>query len=304
MKKKYAFIAIGVILAIAIGIFVTGSSMLGRIKRNKIPKTNEELGIKEEPKHIAGKKKDEDEKIINIVLFGLDRRDRYSTSRSDSIIVISIDSKNQKVKASSLMRDMYVPIPAHGENRINAAYAFGGPVLAIKTINSNFDLDIRNYIAVDFFGFEKLIDKLGGVEIDVNALEAKQLNIKSGLQTLNGKEAIAYSRIRYVGHADYERTERQRRVLNDIFKKIKSKGVTELPGIISTILPYIETSLTNGELIDLSRKVYGFNTEDIQEYRLPVDGYFKSKNIRGMSVLVPDIEENKKKLHEFIYENR
>lgn len=295
-NKKYMFIAIGVIAAILIGIVASGFSILGKIKRNKIPKTNEELGIKEQPKEVV-----EDKKILNIVLFGLDRRDRKSPSRSDSIMVISIDEKNKTIKASSLMRDMYVPIPGHGDNRINAAYAFGGPVLAIKTINTNFELDIRNYVAIDFFGFEDLIDKIGGVEINVNSAEAKILNVKSGLQTLKGRQAIAYSRIRYVGHADYERTERQRRVLNEIFKKIKSKGVTELPGTISAILPYVETSLSYSEIINLATKVYGFDTEGMEEFRLPADGLYKSQSIRGMAVLVPDIEKNKEMLHEFIY---
>ncbi len=296
LKKK---IIIGILCAIVVvlsGVYIWGYSLLGRIQKNKITKNDDELGITK-----SSVDNSEGEGIINIAFFGVDRRSPNQSSRSDSIMVISIDSKNQRVKASSLMRDMYVPIQGHGETKINHSYAYGGPVLAIKTINSNFDLDIRNYVTIDFFGFEKMIDKIGGVEIDINSSEAKILNVKSGLQKLNGKQAIAYSRIRYVGNADYERTERQRKVLNEIFKKVKSKGVIELPGVMSTILPYVETSLSNGEILQLGTKVMGFKTEGMEQFRVPVDGLYKGQKIRGMSVLVPDIEKNKKKLHEFIY---
>jgi LCP family protein required for cell wall assembly len=215
------------------------------------------------------------------------------------------------------MRDMYVPIPDKEDNRINAAYAKGGPSLAIKTINTNFGLDIRNYVTVDFFGLEKLIDKAGGVEINVSNAEASVLNsymselnrlngdtepgVKGGLQTLSGRQAVAYSRIRYVGNSDYERTERQRRVLNELFKRIKSQGVIKLPGVINTILPYVETSLSNAEILDLAMEAMKFNTNDIDQFRLPVNGMYTSQKIRGMAVLVPDIEQNKNKLLEFIY---
>ena len=217
-------------------------------------------------------------------------------------MVVSLDRKSEKVKVSSLMRDMYIPIPGKENNRINAAYAFGGPSLAIKTINSNFGLDIRNYVTIDFFGLEALINKVGGVSIDVKSIEVPLCSVsKPGLQNLNGKQALAYSRIRYVGNADYERTERQRRVLNELFKKIKGQGAAKLPGMISTLLPYVETSLSNSEIIDLALEASKFNTDSIEQYRIPLDGTFKSETIRGMSVLVPNIEENKNKLNDFIY---
>ena len=312
MKRKPLIITISIVAAVLLifgGIYFYTSSMLNKIKKVQIPQKNEDLGISSEPFEAKG--------VVNIVFFGLDRRNPDQASRSDSIMVVSIDNENKKVKVTSLMRDMYVPIPGKESNRINAAYAYGGPVLAIKTINTNFNLDIKNYVAVDFFGLEKLIDKVGGVQINVSAAEAKVLNsylgelnnlngdttsnVKAGLQTLNGRQAVAYSRIRYVGHADYERTERQRRVLNELFKKIKAQGTVKIPGIISQLLPYVETSLTNSEILDYTLECMKFNTNSIDQYRLPVDGSFKSESIRGMSVLVPDMEKNKSLLHEFIY---
>lgn len=322
MKKRLIITIVLLIVSAMLGAIVYGYCLLDKIEKKEIPKTNEELLITEQPKkneiekNIDDKKKEEP--IINIALFGLDRRYRDVSSRSDTIMVVSIDSNNQKIKVTSLMRDMYVPIPGHKENRINAAYVYGGPVLAIKTINSNFGLDVRNYVSIDFFGFEKLIDKIGGIEIKVSAEEAKVMNfyikelnrlngdtvenVNGGAQVLNGRQAVAYSRVRYVGNADYERTERQRKVLNEVFKKVKKSSITELPGIISTILPYVETSFSKGKIINLAVKVVGFNTENIEQFRLPVDGFFKSQRIRGMDVLVPDMEGNRKKMHEFIYE--
>ncbi len=315
MKKKIIIVVsviIGVVLVVAAAGGIYTFSLLNKVKKQELPKTNEELGIVEKPEE------KKDDSIVNIALFGLDRRDPDQASRSDSIMVLTIDNKHKKIKLASLMRDMYVNIPEKGENRINAAYAFGGPGLAVKTINSNFDLDIKNYASIDFFGLEKLIDKVGGVNINVSDAEAKVLNqylkelnklngdtvpdVSGGEQVLNGRQAVAYSRIRYVGNADYERTERQRRVLGEVFKKASKVNPVSLPGIISTALPYVETSLSNGDILDLSMKAMKFGQDELLEYRLPVDGTFKGQKIRGMSVLVPDIEENTKLLHKFIYE--
>jgi LCP family protein required for cell wall assembly len=311
--KKKVFIGIGAfILVVVAGVLIYANSMLGKIKRIEIPKSDYELGIIPTPE-------ENKPQITNIAFFGLDTRDPDVDTRSDVIMILSIDEKNQKVKVSSLMRDMYVPIPGKMDNRINSAYAGGGPVLAIKTINTNFGLDIRDYVKVDFFGLEKLIDKVGGVEIDVKPSEVNQINLgvqeianiekdgnkpvvkKAGLQKLAGRQAVAYARIRYVGNADYERTERQRRVLDELFKSIKAQGTLKLPGIISELFQYVETSMSKTAIVNFAYKAMRFNTQKIDQFRLPVDGLFKSQKIRGMSVLVPDIEMNKQKLHEFIY---
>lgn len=308
MKKKVKIAAVFITGIIIIGIaagYIYTQSMFKKVTRTALPTTDEELGIAPvindefaaEPEQV---KKEDD--IVNIAFFGLDRRNPDEASRSDSIMIVSLNRKSQKVKVTSLMRDMYVPIPGKTDNRINAAYAFGGAALAIKTINSNFGLDVRNFVMVDFFGLQDIIDMVGGVEIDVKANETSQCYVsKPGLQNLNGKQALAYSRIRKVGNGDYERTERQRKVLNLLFKKIKSQGVAKLPGVINTLLPYVETSLSDNEITELALDALEFNTESIDQFRLPVDGTFRSQRIRGMAVLVPNIEENKAKLKEFIY---
>jgi len=276
--------------------------------------TPEDLGISEEAPKAS------ETGVTNILLFGLDSRAKNSVSRSDTIMIATIDKKNQAIKLTSLMRDMYVPIPGRKNNRINTAYIFGGPALAIKTVNTNFDLDIRYYVTVDFFGLEKIIDQVGGVTIDVKEKEIpyinsciKELNglnkdtkpvallTESGLQTLNGRQAVAYARVRKVGNADFERTERQRRVLAELFKKVKTINPLKLPGLVTTMLPYVETNLPKTEILSLGISVLGFKNKDIIQYRLPVDGTFTSKRIDGMAVLVPDLEKNKTLLHDFIY---
>lgn len=295
---------------------IKNNSDLAPIRKNPITKPLPPK--KEAPKAGIDPNKIKNSGVINIVFFGLDGGSVKGYSRSDSIMVVSIDEKRNKLKVTSLMRDMYLPIPGKGNNRINAAYALGGPSLAIKTINTNFGLDIKDYVTVDFLGLEKLIDLLGGVKINVSEAEAKILNIyqnemnnltetkspevRAGSQSLNGRQAVAYCRIRYVGHGDYERTERQRRVLNEILSRLKKDGISKLPKTIFTVLPYVKTSLQASEVLKLGLKGIGLKTDGILQYRLPVDNTYKSQNINGMAVLVPDIEVNKKKIYDFIYE--
>lgn len=311
MVKKIIVFA-SVILTIVIGIAAFYIN-------NALNKTgNKDININIDDKTNSNEKdEDKQNNLINILLFGIDARNLKAPSRSDSIIILSINIESKKIKLISLMRDMYVEIPGKNKNRINAAYAFGGPELAIQTINHNFDLSISKYITINFYGFEKIIDSIGGVEIDVKKDEIKYINsymketqnlfggeykeIKNeGLQLLNGRQALAYSRIRYVGNADYERTERQRRVLTQIFNKVKSQGTTKKISLINSILPYIETNLSKNEIINLAYLLTNLNEYKTEELRIPVDKSFKSQRINGMAVLVPDLYINKNKIHEFI----
>ena len=123
---------------------------------------------------------------------------------------------------------------------------------------------------------------------------------KSGSQTLNGRQAVAYARIRSVGHADFERTERQRTILSELFKKVKTVSPLKFPGLVTALLPHVETNLPVTEIVKLGVSVLGFKNKDIIQYRLPVDGTYQSRSIRGMAVLVPDLK-NKELLHNFLY---
>jgi LCP family protein required for cell wall assembly len=196
----------------------------------------------------------------------------------------------------------------------------GGPALAIKTVNKNFDMNIEDYATVDFQALEQIINLVDGIEIDLSKAEVKVINqyidelnkiskdgtkvkriTKSGLQTLNGRQATAYARIRYVGRDDFERTERQRRVMSELFKKGKDISVTKLPELVSTVLPNMETSLSKTEIINLAVAVLGFGSKDIEQFRIPTDDGYSDKDINGMKVLAPDLETNTEALHNFIF---
>ncbi len=257
---------------------------------------------------------------VNILLLGSDRRNRNENGRSDAIMIATLDKENGQLKLTSIMRDLYVPIPGRKDNRINAAYSFGGPRLAMQTINKNFNLNITRYVTVDFFGLEEIINAIGGVQIDVKEKEIKHINsvitelneldkqkrtspkiTKSGPQTLDGKQAVAYARIRKVGNGDSERTERQRRVMIQIFSKMKSINPLKLPDLIAAIIPYMDTNIPASEIISLGTSVLGMKDKKIYQYRVPANDTYKSQTIRGMAVYVPDLEKNTQLLHDFLY---
>jgi len=314
MKRwKKIVLSIFVICVIIVGgAFGYTFYQLRKMNTTKISKTDEDLGISS----TATKSND----ITNIALFGVDRRYKTDASRSDSIIILSIDQKHKKIKMSSLMRDIYVPIKGHGQTKINAAYAYGGPQLAIKTINENFNLNIRDYVTVDFFDCQKLIDAIGGVQIDVQSNEIALINsymaetsglekssiikvTNSGLQNLNGMQAVAYSRIRYTIGDDFKRTERQRTVLTGLFTKIKSLGPSQFPSVVSKLLPLTETSMSSLNLMNLGTKVITSKTTTLDQARFPVDGYWTDKMINSQDCLVINMKATIDQLHKYIYDD-
>lgn len=308
-NKNIIIALIIIILAIIAGFAFYTGNLLGKIQKKDIPKDNESLGISEA-------EVDKGQGITNIALFGFD----FSNERTDSIMVVSIDKDKNVVKVTSLLRDMYLDLPGYGKEILNHAYMKGGPALAIKTINTSFGLDIKDYVTIKMEGVIKLVDAVGGVDIDIKedeipyinekvALFAEKTNygsvnkiVKPGMQTLNGAQALAYSGVRKVG-TDFGRTLRQRNVLNQVFKKIKAGGVLKLSQDIETFLPYVETSLDNNILVSLSKVMIRSKGETLEEFAVPIDGTYKQQHISGMDVLIIDLEANKSKLHEFIYGN-
>jgi LCP family protein required for cell wall assembly len=301
-SKKIILSAVTIIVLVGVVAFTYTFVQLSKISTVKISKTNEDLGIKPE---VIEKKETEVNEIINIALFGVDRRPGEKASRSDSIIILSIDIENKKIKMSSIMRDTYVQIKDHGETKINHAYAYGGPQLAIRTLNENFNLDIRDYVTVDFTNLEKIIDAIGGVTLEVDQDEISSIPgvSKAGSHNLNGKQALAYSRLRYTDGNDFRRTERQRTVLSVMFTKIQSIGVTDFPGVVSELLPLTETSMNSIDIIKLGTKVLTSNTKELEQERFPVDGYWSGKTISKVWYLMADMESTIEQLHNFIYQD-
>jgi len=314
---KKIVLSIFVICALVIGGgFGYAVYELSKINTTKISKTDADLGIKS----TAITKEEKSNDITNIALFGVDRRHKTDTSRSDSMIVLSIDQKHKKIKMSSLMRDIYVAIDGHGQTKMNAAYSYGGPQLAIKTINEDFNLNIRDYVTVDFFDLQKLIDAVGGVQINVDKDEVALINsymaetsglektsstklTNSGLQNLNGMQAVAYSRIRYTNGDDFKRTERQRTVLTGLFTKVESVGAAQFPAIVAKLLPLTETSMNSIDLIKLGTKVITSKSTTLDQARFPVDGYWTDKMINKQDVLVVDMKATVDQLHKYIYDD-
>ncbi|MFA6698344.1 MAG: LCP family protein [Eubacteriales bacterium] len=248
-----------------------------------------------------------DKNVINIMLIGQDRRPGEKRARSDSMMIATINKKTNTVSVTSLMRDMYVQIPGYSDNRINVSYAYGGMKLLNETIERNFLIPIDGNIEVDFDGFKEVVDILGGIDIQVNAKEAKHLRsqgfsyVTEGTVHMDGKLALAYSRIRKIGHADYERTERQRRVVTAAFNKAKDLSYSEIISLVNVALPLVTTDLSNTQILSLAYTIFRMDVDNINTYRIPVDGAFKEASIRKMSVLVPDLYKNRQALKEYIY---
>ncbi|MCB2293545.1 LCP family protein [Clostridium algoriphilum] len=289
---------------------------LSKMSTTKISKTDADLGIKS----TAITKVEQSTDITNVALFGVDRRNKSDAGRSDSMIVLSIDQKHKKIKMSSLMRDFYVSVDGHGQTKLTHAYAYGGPQLAIKTINENFNLDIRDYVTVDFYDLEKLIDALGGVKINVEQDEVSLINsymsetariekksftkvTGAGPQNLSGIQAVAYSRIRYTSGDDFKRTERQRTVLTGMFTKIQSVEASEFPSVVSNLLPFTETSMNSIDIMKLGTKVIASKSTTSDQARFPVDGYWEGKMMSGVWYLVADMKATVNQLHKYIYDD-
>lgn len=262
-----------------------------------------------------------EDEIINILLIGQDRRKSQGRCRSDTMIIATINKTDKTLTLTSLMRDLYVQIPGYSDNRLNAAYAFGGMPLLDSTIKTNFDVTIDGNIEVDFFGFCDVINALGGIDIyvaenEINTLNAyvkdacRQYGIapdsyyltSGGNLHLNGIQALSYARIRYVGNGDYGRTERQRKVIAAAFDKVMTMSLPEMLTLADTVLPLITTDMTNMELVSLATDVFTMDISELENHNIPQDASYYSANIRGMSVLVPDIDSCRKKLKEIIYE--
>jgi LCP family protein required for cell wall assembly len=256
--------------------------------------------------------------VDNIILAGTDSRSKDTDSRTDSIMMATIDRTNKEVKLTSFMRDMFVPIPGYKKNyKINTAFFLGGPDLLMETLNQNFNTNAGYYVTIDFSAFKALVDKFKGIDIDVKDYEIDQMNkyIKeenwsnpdfvkvAGLQHLNGQQVLSYCRIRKAGNNDYERTERQRRVLTLLIQKARKENIFSLPSLLSTILPYIKTNIPSSKLLAFGISAYKFGSSPVSTIRIPADKMYSNQTIGGQDVIVPDFQKNTNLLNQFIASN-
>ena len=260
-----------------------------------------------------------DESITNIALFGLDTREGDTQSHSDCMMIVSVDNTRGKIKLISLMRDSLVNIDGHGEDKLNAAYFLGGPSLAIRTINENFGTDITEYIAVNFEQLVEIIDALGGVEINVETTEELlELNRvirdygieqgkefagveQTGLQTLDGVQALCYGRIRKGGTGDdWARVERQSIVLEAMFTKVQEMSASELIGLMQKLVPYVTTSLSPTEMAPLIVGSVKNGVPTLEHTRVPLDGEWDYYGASSEYILY-DLDVAANHIHEYIY---
>ena len=246
--------------------------------------------------------------VKNVLLLGIDDNGE-SGSRSDTIMIASVDTRSGTVKLCSILRDNYVAIPGHDNNRINAAYAFGGPELTLQTIEANFRVHIDDYVSVDMDAMRQIVDAIGGVTITITEAEARQINryswsqnpdVSAGEMLLDGKQAVCYAQIRKID-SDFGRTNRQRVLISAIVAKCKTLSIGDLTGLIKTVSPYLTTNMSSAEIATLGLKILPALGGEFGQMSIPADGTYSSKQIRGMDVLVSDLEENTLLLHEFLY---
>ena len=234
----------------------------------------------------------------NIALFGLDTRDdSFNNSRSDSIIIVSINQETKDVNLTSIYRDTYVDIDGYGLDKITHAYAYGGPELALSTINRNLDLNITEFVTVNFETVKIVVDTLGGIELTLSDAEAEQIGLSSGgTYTLDGDQALAYARIRKID-SDYQRAERIRTVLDAVFSEVKTMGVSELLDFVDVVLPHISTNMSNNEIIAMAPSALSFNISEGSGWPYDVQGY-SSDAWYGVPVT---LESNVSQLHEDLF---
>lgn len=297
--KRILWIISSVVILFLIGLGIGFYYINSKI--NKVQK----VGVNKDNLSINKAQVEKKKHIKNIALFGIDAP-KGKSGRSDAIMILTLDEEHKAIKLTSIMRDSYVNIPGHGDDKITHAYAFGGPELAMKTLNENFRVNVEDFMAVNFTSLPQIIDKLGGVKINIIPEEIHHIpGITSpGEQVLNGEQALSYSRIRYATGGDYKRTERQRVVLEAVFEKLKSTPKKEYHSLIDDFLPYIETNMSSIDMIKLATDVAPLVKGNLETARLPLDDYCDGKMINGVWYLVYDRQATLNQIQEYIYDNK
>lgn len=255
--------------------------------------------------------------VVNILLIGQDRRPGEPRARSDVMLLVTVNTKKNEVTLTSFMRDLYVQIPGYADNRINVPFMLGGPELLFDTIEQNFGIRPDKFVEVDFNGFQEVVELVGGIEMELTELEAYHLNtsedfydfpeeswyLKEGKNLLDGKQTLAYSRIRAIDPtADFARTQRQRKVIAALIEKAAELNLIQLNELLLQMTEMITTDMTSREILSYARLLYPVLAEvdEINSVQIPADGTFYSAAVDGVGmVLVPDLPANSAVIAEF-----
>ncbi|WP_160721994.1 LCP family protein [Isachenkonia alkalipeptolytica] len=293
-RRRAVLIIIGVLVAVLLLGYVGALYLLDRIEREEIARDDESLGIEEEGSR----------GVTNIAVFGIDSAEGMR-GRSDAIMIVTLDENNDKIKITSIMRDSYVEIPGRGMDKVNHAYAFGGPELAIKTLNQNFRLDIRDFVSVNFNSMPAIIDAMGGIEQEITDREATQIKglERGGTYTLTGRQALDFSRIRKID-SDFERTRRQRDVMEATIQKGLNAPVTSYPGMMNDIFPHMTTNMSSNYMLNMARKAVTQNIRTIEQVQFPTSDLAQGQMINGVYYYVFDRAEAANRLRAYLYEDQ
>ncbi|MBT2659126.1 LCP family protein [Bacillus sp. ISL-18] len=297
VKWKRVFMFLFLLMIIGVGAYsayeYTQGVMLGKEGNNNAKKAYAFNG--EEVKF--GK--------INVLLLGSDSRGEEH-SRTDSIMIAHYDQNSHKAKLISIMRDTYVDIPGHGKQKLNAAYAFGGPELLRKTIKENFNIDVNYYAVVDFKGFSKIVDIVApdGIKVDVPHEMSSGIGmvIEPGEQVLHGDKLLGYVRFRHDNLSDFGRVQRQQEVIGKLKDEALSVGtLVKLPKIMGVVGSYVDTNLDKSTMFSLGKDVLTKQSGDIKTIRIPVDGSFRNETFDGIgAVLRVNLDENQSAIDKFL----
>ena len=278
----------------------------------------------------------EDSKVLNVMLFGEDNAKGEKFGRSDSMIMLSIDNRHKKLKMTSFQRDSYVYVDGYGYDKLTNAYAYGGPKLTIQTIESNFGVKVDRYAVVDFDSFKKIIDTLGGIDMEVTQDEIDYINYQMyknnqadarttitdapGTVHLNGQEALWYARNRGLTKGedgneigldgdDWDRTSRQRKLLETLFTSMKSADLGQIVSIVSSVGPLVTTNLKKDEITALVSHALTYLSYNVEQYYVPEEGLWyyddNTKTWNGTitsTIKISDLEEQRKKFASFVFE--
>ncbi len=261
MKKKKGLKIFGTIVLILVIILVAiigGTFWVIHTKLSKL----QQVDIDEDELMVSTQAEANLSNYRNIAIFGIDSRENtYERgNRSDCIIIASINNTTKEVKLASVYRDTYVQIEGHGLDKITHAYSYGSAPLAIATLNTNLDLNIKEFVTVNFDAVKEIIDSIGGISMPITSEEVSHIPgiAKAGTYQLTGEQALAYARIRYATGGDYKRTERMRDVLTAVANKVKTFDISRLNKLVDTLLPKVYTNLKASDIFSMFPSIPSF----------------------------------------------
>ena len=321
-KKRKAGMIVLVVFMMLLAVLLIGGGFwmqyyFGGLNTTQLTKDHKSLGISPDAK--------QDDQIVNIALFGVDSRTTAILGRADAMMILSVDKRHGKLKLTSILRDSAVYIEDHGWDKVTHAFAYGKAPLTIKTLNQNFNMNIQEYVAVNFYSLAHVIDKLGGMDLEISNAEKNEINRliqkkssgyaglgldmtlvkQDGLVHLNGVQAMTYARIRKID-SDTERSSRQQIVIDKLFKMAKKMKKSAYPSLIREILPMIETSLDYSDIIGLSTILtepdLSLEKLTLPDNSIPGMNLMSTIDENGRWVWKYDLEVAGKALNKFIYE--